>query len=246
MISFLIQSGLLTVDRKKEWPYTNKYTGELIMFSVIILKNNPVLTKDEYAALLFLVSPEKQERIKKFHFEQDAQNCLLGDVLVRMEICHITSLSNKQLEFSVNEYGKPFLVNNPRIHFNISHSGNYIACAIDDEPVGADIELLKTANMKIADRFFTADETTYIKKINQNYRFFEIWTKKESYIKWEGKGLSKPLTSFSVFNTHIRGSLYFHNVYFDGSALCYVCTAKKTKPKTTIMGNAEFLSLFRR
>ena len=51
------------------------------MFEVTILTVTPELTHGEFDVLLPLVSQEKQVRIKKFHFFQDARNCLLGDVL---------------------------------------------------------------------------------------------------------------------------------------------------------------------
>lgn len=97
------------------------------MFEVVILTIMPELTQNEFSALLPLVYPEKQERIRKFHFFRDARNCLLGDVLTRIEIYRATGLSNKQLEFTVNAYGKPFLINSPHIHYNISHAGHYVA-----------------------------------------------------------------------------------------------------------------------
>jgi 4'-phosphopantetheinyl transferase len=113
------------------------------MFEAVILTVTLELTQNEIDALLPLVSPEKQERIKQFHFFRDARNCLLGDILARAEICRFTDLSMNQIEFAVNEYGKPFVVGKPRIQFNISHTGHYIACVIADEPVGIDIELIK-------------------------------------------------------------------------------------------------------
>lgn len=62
------------------------------MFEVIILIVTPALTQKEFDALLPLVSPEKQDRIQKIHFFRDAQNCLLGEILARGEICRFTDI----------------------------------------------------------------------------------------------------------------------------------------------------------
>lgn len=208
------------------------------MFEVAILTVIPELTQGEFDSLLSLVSTEKQERIRKFHFFRDMRNCLLGDVLVRTEICRTTGLSNKQVVFSTNEYDKPFLINNPHIHFNISHAGHYIACAITDEPVGIDIEFVKPADIKIAERFFTSDETAYILAGEQTYRFYEVWTKKESRIKWEGKGLHKPLPSFSVFEPN--NQLVYHTAFQNNEAICHVCSTKQIMPTVRVLDTAAF------
>jgi 4'-phosphopantetheinyl transferase len=122
----------------------------------------PELAQEDFDSILPLVSSERQERIKKFHFFRDARNCLLGDVLSRFEICRATGNSNRKLEFSVNTYGKPFLIDNHHVQFNISHAGHYVSCAISDEPVGVDVELIKTVDLKTAERFFAPDEIAYI------------------------------------------------------------------------------------
>lgn len=213
------------------------------MCEVVILTVIPELAQTEFDKLLQVVAPEKQIRIKRFHFYRDARNTLLGDVLARTEICRVAGLNNKQLEFSTNEYGKPFLthlsndgfVNNPQIHYNISHTGHYVACAIADRPVGIDIESINPVDLKIAERFFAPDETEYIMDSAQTQRFFEIWTKKESRIKWEGKGLSKPLTSFSVFDLAELEKLTYHELFRNEEAICHACICDNNKPNVKLI-----------
>ena len=211
------------------------------MLEVVILTDTSDLGKDELNILLPLVSVEKQNRIHKFHYVQDALNCLLGDILARTQICHFAGLLNNQLAFSANEYGKPFLINDPSIHYNISHTGNYAACVIADKPVGIDIEIRKPAEytcLQIAERFFTEDEIKYIFENEHVFRFYEIWTKKESRIKMEGKGLHMPLSSFSVFED--AGDISYYKAYQDGSAICHVCSGKKNKPNIIITDAKSF------
>ena len=197
------------------------------MFEVVILNSIPDLTQKEFDTMLRLVQLEKQKRIKRFHFFKDAQNCLLGEILVRVLICCATGLKNKQIEFSTNAYGKPFLAAISHLHFNISHAGRYVACAVDDVSVGVDIEQIKPIEQKIAERFFTLDETMYI-MADFLPRFYEIWTKKESQIKWEGKGLYKALTSFSVFEAGKQER--YHKVFQNEEVICHVCSTKKEPP----------------
>ena len=212
------------------------------MCEVIILTILPDLTQTEFDALLRLVAPKKQERIRRYHFYRDAQNSLLGDILIRSEICRITRFNKEKLDFSTNEYDKPFLTNCPDVQFNISHTGHYVACAVANKPVGIDIESIKPVDLIIAKRFFAPDETEYIMNGNQTRRFFEIWTKKESRIKWEGKGLSKPLPSFSVFNPIELEELAYHEVFQNEEVICHVCLCDKNKPSIRHINTKELLS----
>ena len=215
------------------------------MFKVVILIAKSDLLQNEFDGLMPLVSAEKQKRIKKFRFFQDAQNCLLGDVLARTEICRATGLDNSQLRFSTNTYGKPFLINNDSIHFNISHTGFYVACVVADEPVGIDIEIIKPIELKIAERFFTSDEAAYVMDRDYICRFYEVWTKKESHIKCEGQGLGKPLTSFSVFEINEKRPLFYHKVFQNEKAVCHVCSAKKAPPSIRVIGIDTFIQSVR-
>ena len=111
-------------------------------------------------------------------------------------------VSNKTIEFNVNGYGKPFLKGNYGLHFNVSHSEDWIVCAIDNEPVGIDIEKVRPVNLlEIAAQLFSDEEykTLIVKSPEDRQRFFfDLWTLKESYIKAVGAGLSIPLKSFTV------------------------------------------------
>ena len=211
------------------------------MFDVVILTVTPDLTQNEFDTLLPLVSPEKQARIKKLRFFRDALNCLLGDVLARIEICRAANLNNSQLTFSTNAHGKPFLANSPGIHFNVSHSGNYIACALADEPVGIDIELIRPFDPKIAERFFAPDEKAHIASNGNMASFYEVWTKKESRIKWEGIGLSKPLSSFSVFDSGEPSQPVYHKAFQNSEAICHVCSTKQVAPSARTMDAAALM-----
>jgi len=214
------------------------------MLKVTILTAIPELKQNEFDNLLQFVSKEKQERIRKYHFFQDARNCLLGDVLSRIEICQASGLCNEQIIFSINDYGKPFLENNNRIHFNISHANNYIVCAVSDEPIGIDIETIKTTdfNFKIAERFFSPDETTYIMADEGITRFFEVWTKKESWIKWKGKGLHIPLNSFCILESSKHGKSSYHKVFQNDEAICHIYSLKNEVPFVRTINTIAFLN----
>ena len=94
---------------------------------------------------------------------------------------------------------KPYLSRGPE--FNISHSGGFAVCAVDDAPVGIDVEEIRAVKGRegLAKRYFHPDE---ICRVNSGddpaLEFLRIWTKKEAYLKLTGVGLSRELCKMNV------------------------------------------------
>ena len=127
-----------------------------------------------------------------------------------------TKLSDE--DFKKNPNGKPFIDKKSEFHFNISHSKNAVAVAFSENPVGVDIENLRTADIRVAKRFFTEKEQEYILE-NPNLHFFEIWTKREAAIKQKGLAI-KDLKGVSTENTE---------TFFKDGYIISVCTEKPEK-----------------
>jgi 4'-phosphopantetheinyl transferase len=103
--------------------------------------------------------------------------------------------------------GKPY-VNISGIYVSISHSDGLCAAAVSDTVLGVDIERSKCDRnigrlLRITERYFTAVEYEYV-LADPRVRFWEIWTAKESFIKFTGEGFSRSLKSFSVFDTEMN------------------------------------------
>ena len=224
------------------------------MLETHILKINKNIERYDFDRLLGYVSEKKKERIRRFHRFEDAQRTLLGDILTRYAICNKLGIKNKDLVFGTNDYGKPVLSTPHGIHFNMSHSGNWVVCAINDGgPVGVDVEVIKPVDLAVAKNFFSSDEYISIinqpKELQQKY-FFIIWTLKESYIKAEGKGLSIPLNSFSIkivdHNIYVSTTsdfrkYYFHQSFLDYNATYALCTLTGNSNKVIDCNIEQFL-----
>jgi len=212
------------------------------MLEVVILRIIPDLTWTQYNVLLSLVSSEKQKQINQLCFFQDKQNALLGDILVRIEICRITGLSNSQLKFVINPHGKPFLLNNPQVYHNIAHTNQHIACVTGEVPVGIDIEQIRPIDMKIVERFFVSEEKDYILSAQSDLRdkrFFEVWTKKESRVKLEGKILLESLSAFSVLT--LESGIFYNCIYNNGKIIGHMCSNRKELPLIREINTATLL-----
>lgn len=171
---------------------------------------NESLDSEQYETLSLLIAPDKKARLDNYKSDIDKKLGLYADLLARVAIHQDLNIENSDIEFGANSYGKPFLINNQDYHFNISHTRNMIALAISDNAVGVDVEKIREIDTGISKRFFTLREQNHIEKAQDDLyeRFFEIWTKKEAYIKYIGKGLSVSLNSFDV--TSIGMSEHFY------------------------------------
>ncbi|WP_100623322.1 4'-phosphopantetheinyl transferase family protein [Candidatus Coxiella mudrowiae] len=108
------------------------------------------------------------------------------------------------LRFRYDDYGKPYLLNDASLYFNLSDSHTVALYAITtNREVGVDIESIRSNihTEDIAERFFSPDEIAAFRRLPQNQHlegFFRIWTLKEAYIKIIGQGLSFGLNRFTT------------------------------------------------
>ena len=139
---------------------------------------------------------------------------LLSRCLLHHGLSQLANRPPHQWSFIKNEHGKPELEPSQNqsdfkgcLHFNLSHSGNWIAFTFADVAVGVDIQDMKAdvPCFKIAKRFFHISEIQKLesmKKFQQIDYFFKLWTLKEAYLKAVGTGLSGGLKSFCIETSH--------------------------------------------
>lgn len=123
--------------------------------------------------------------------------------------------------------GKPYLADYPGVQFNLSHSGPWGACAVSEAPVGVDVELVRPMRQNVAGRFFTSTEQQFLaRQPRPEQEFFRLWTRKESFLKALGKGLTLPMNRFSVLEDVLYWdgiAWYFHVFPVEGGYLTLCC-----------------------
>jgi len=189
-------------------------------------QSDPGLLKE----FMSLLSYEKQEQISRMRFESDRKLHVYSEVLLRTCICEALSIKNPDIQFDKNEFGKPFLPGYPAFHFNISHTRYAAAAAIGDSALGVDVEKINAADTAVARRAFTEKEIAYVNagRTDIDIRFSEIWTKKEAYVKWTGKGLPADLSSIDV-SADPAGTRMI-TIQFSGYVVSFCSGAKSSYP----------------
>jgi phosphopantetheinyl transferase len=81
-----------------------------------------------------------------------------------------------------NEFGAPELENDN--HISISHSRGLVSIIISEQQVGIDIEEVSEKTLRLAPKFVSAKNLTYLTKEKATL----IWCIKEAAFKWHQKG----------------------------------------------------------
>ena len=172
--------------------------------------------------LLPFVSSRRREKIHRYKFEEDKVLSLYSELLVKMGLAKELGLSPNHLKFGFSEYGKPFCLNSSKIKFNLSHTKMFIIVGfLKDGEVGVDVERLKNPLFDVMDLCFNKNEIDYVNscETNQKKLFFEVWTKKEAYLKWQGTGI---VSDLDMIDTGEFDEL-FHSYTID-DYLCTLCS----------------------
>ncbi|MGM9924504.1 MAG: 4'-phosphopantetheinyl transferase family protein [Bacillus sp. (in: firmicutes)] len=145
-----------------------------------------------------LIPINRRERLRRFRQLDDAFRSLVADLLIRFVYRKWTGSKLSFLEYKINRYGKPFILGEKGFHFNTSHSGAWIVCAVYFKEVGIDIERVQILPQGLGNELFTRKEKQIAENANSVNYFYDIWTAKESFVKAIGTGLFTPLQSMQI------------------------------------------------
>lgn len=203
----------------------------LISYCYLSEENHEELLKKN----LFRFSANYQKKIQSFKKWQDAQLSLLGRMLLFNGINEFTKKKYSDEDIRYTIFNKPYFKDS-LIHFNVSHSGNIVICAISDEAeIGIDIEKIVHIDINDFKTQMTDDEWFgVVSSNNEIMSFYDFWTKKEAVVKAYGQGLGLSLKSFEIINnkTSIKNEIFeLKEIKFDDTYKCYLsqkCIKNKT------------------
>jgi 4'-phosphopantetheinyl transferase len=189
-----------------DWPISTT-PGELTPSAVYVWRaviSSPAAAAPKLAPTL---SDDERERANRLDAEELRDRFIVCRGIVRSILAGHLALNPASLRFQVGRHGKPSLADgeaNGPVEFSISHSGGLLLVAVTcGRRVGVDVEQLRPVDAfdEIAARFFSPCEHAAIRALPPQQRqaaFFACWTRKESYLKATGDGLSQPLDRFDV------------------------------------------------
>ena len=149
-------------------------------------------TEEAVQAMLPMVSQQRREQALRFRHVFGQFCCLKSWLMLRDTIeqhsCGSLSEADHSIIFHYSENGKPFLENGP--FFSISHCKEAIAVALDNQPIGIDVESIRRFDPELVTRTMSPSEQALIAASDHPERAFtRLWTQKEAILKMEGTGI---------------------------------------------------------
>ncbi|MDZ4764104.1 MAG: 4'-phosphopantetheinyl transferase superfamily protein [Chloroflexota bacterium] len=152
---------------------------------------------------LTLLSVYERARAERFRQPLHRQRFIAARGQLRLLLSQYLEQPPEQITINDGEHGKPY-ISDSRLQFNLAHVNDAMLCAFAwDHAVGIDIEDTRREIdiMTIAHTFFTTHEVMQLEMYGsdeQRQLFFDLWTRKEAYLKARGIGLK-----FDGLNTPI-------------------------------------------
>lgn len=174
----------------------------------------------------------RMEKIKKCRQENVKHQSIAAGWLLD-HVLRQHGMTERTAEFDMGAHGKRLLcsADGKTVDVNLSHSDQYVVCAYNScGTVGIDVECVRedVKLMRIAKRFFSKAEFDWLEKQKEKSEAFCIlWTRKESFVKKLGAGLSVPLDSFSV----LEQESVFWKDYKKGNCRIAVCAGTADFPE---------------
>jgi 4'-phosphopantetheinyl transferase len=161
------------------------------MLELHALDIKPMLDRPLDFACAKHLSTKIQSKVRRCINRRELNRSVWAEMFARVCIAKRLNVLNQQINIVTTVYGKPILRDFKKLHFNLAHAGAWIIVAIDVQPVGVDVEEIRTMDMLAYSDVFSQSEQNMLQvksKESQTRCFFELWTGKESYLKAVGTG----------------------------------------------------------
>jgi 4'-phosphopantetheinyl transferase len=197
------------------------------MIQLLYYKINKRLSDESFNLLLHQLPIALQHKIARYRNWQDAERSLAGNILLMKALQLIGSNEYVLDDLKYTEFQKPYF--DEAISFNISHSGEYVICAISETiQLGVDVEEIKEIPIQDFTNLFAWQEwDEVINGENKLQAFYTLWTKKEAFLKAVGCGLSQPLNEVVIANNRIEWEnkqWFLQEIKLDANHIAYVCS----------------------
>ena len=168
-----------------------------------------------------------QQDVRRYKMKADQVRTLTGKLLLR-EAFRQAGLSQDLDAIQYSDYKRPFIADD--IDFNITHSGDCVACAIaHNMKLGIDVEEIKSINIDDIIPVLRDEELEEMRRTNASPEtILRFWTRKEAIVKASGEGLyMQPQDIFFIDELSARSGeahWHLHELDFGTGYIAYCAT----------------------
>ncbi len=193
----------------------------------------------EQTQLLDLLDCDRKKNIAIFQGKKQREQSMVAGLLLRYAFLQAGYNVNQwqQVEIERTTHGKPHIKGYEAFEYSLSHSGEWVLCAVDSQPVGADIQETKPWKIQVAKRFYDQEEYDRLLRIQEDSAktelFYNMWTAKESAAKRSGRGLGGGISRYrtkedyqELYDTEIQKQ--FHIRLYKELTDYIVCVCSET------------------
>jgi len=116
----------------------------------------------------------KQDKIKSLANDELKRESIVGEYLLIKGLKQFFNIDYNNIEIIKNSKGKPF-IKDKNIYFSISHTDNFVVCALSNKEIGIDVEKIKEVNLKTIKLFASERERNYIIYNKNNVIVYLFW-----------------------------------------------------------------------
>ena len=142
-----------------------------------------------------ILDDQEREAAQLFRQPQARDRYIQVRAMLRITLAEYLSVKPTELQFTRTAYGKPYLKSHD-LFFNLSHSADRLVIAVaDHDCIGIDIEAVQPRHSlaELARRCFSETEFSVWRQFPaaiQQQSFYQLWTKKEAFVKAVGRGIA--------------------------------------------------------
>lgn len=197
------------------------------MTSVLYCNVNSI-THEQVDTYLQLLPGFMQEDVMRYHDITDQKARLLARLMLYQSLDKDGMLPLLQ-KWRINTNKKPCI--DGWSPFNISHSGKMVLFCYSHKACGIDIEKITTNYCDDIKEYFHPEEQRLIAGSNDKQEtFYEIWVRKESFLKAIGIGIVNGLDEFSCVDDTIAcygEDWYLYKLSIEPGYTGYLCIPEK-------------------
>lgn len=173
------------------------------------------------------VPPQKKKALSSYTHAVSKKEHILAWSMLSYAYKTETGKAVSEIRLIFSEKGKPYLRENP-FYFSLSHSDGKVICAVSENELGADIQLVKPVRDGVVKRALCENEMRiYEESEKKPLCFASFWTQKESYLKYTGEGIAAGLSMLDFSSGFGKDGFSLYGKRFvafsDGAFVCSVC-----------------------